>query len=261
MQLLRPFRNQLLLLLSLTLASCSLIKSGSGSSYQVIKSTRNEYSISNDIAPDSSIINTYLPYKGRLEAEMSKVIGHSALLLSKKSSDTLPESLLSNFFADAVTEQALKLDPNIDFAIPTTKGGLRVDFPKGDITTSHVFELMPFENELYVFTLKGEDVQRLLNFIAGTNGQPVSRLRMKIANKLPVDVWINGKPFDPNKSYSVLTTDYISGGGDHTVGFEKPISKTALGLKVRNALMNYVKETEAAGKIINSKTDGRITKI
>jgi 2',3'-cyclic-nucleotide 2'-phosphodiesterase (5'-nucleotidase family) len=195
-----------------------------------------------------------------MDAEMNRVIGHSAVLMSKKSSDTLPESLLSNFFADAVMQQALKLDPDINFAMPSTKGGLRVDLPKGDITMSHIFELMPFENQLIVFTLKGSDVQRLLDFIAASNGEPVAKLKMIISDNKSADVWINDKKFDVSKSYRVLTTDYISGGGDNTQGFENPVDKKSLGLKVRDALLNYVKESEAAGKIINSKLDGRITK-
>lgn len=242
----------LLLLLPL-LYACS-------SGYKLVKSGRTDYSINKEIAADSSVIKTYLPYKTKMDAEMNRVIGHSAVLMSKKSSDTLPESLLSNFFADAVMQQALKLDPDIDFAMPSTKGGLRVDLPKGDITVSHVFEVMPFENQLFVFTLKGSDVQRLLDFIAASNGEPVAQLKMVISDNKPDDVWINGKKFDVSKSYRVLTTDYISGGGDNTQGFENPVDKKVIGLKVRDALLNYVKETEAAGKVLKPKLDGRITK-
>src|SRR5687768_14322830 len=111
----------MLLVLSL-LYACS-------SGYKVVKSGRPDYSINKEIVADSAIIKTYLPYKVKMDAEMNRVISRSAMLMSKKSSDTLPESLLSNFFADAVARQALKLAPAIDFAMPSTKGGLRVDLP------------------------------------------------------------------------------------------------------------------------------------
>jgi 2',3'-cyclic-nucleotide 2'-phosphodiesterase (5'-nucleotidase family) len=249
----KNYAYYILIILAPLLAACS-------SGYKLVKSNRSEYALNQTVAADSSIIKTYTPYKLKMDAEMNRVIGHSAVLMSKKSSDTLAESLLSNFFADAVLQQALKSNPDIDFAMPSTKGGLRVDFPKGDITVSHVFELMPFENQLIVFTLKGSDVLRLLKFIASQNGEPVARLKMTIKDKKPVDVYINGIPFDPARTYRVLTTDYISGGGDNTRGFEQPLERKILGLKVRDALMNYVKEREAAGQIINSKLDGRITK-
>ncbi|HKG05783.1 MAG TPA: 5'-nucleotidase [Pedobacter sp.] len=228
------------------------------SGYQIKRSARTTYIINTELAADSVVIKSYTPYKVKIDAEMGRVIGSSVIVMSKKQSDTLPESPLSNFFADAIMQEARQIDGPIDFAMPSTKGGLRVDLPSGDITVSNIFELMPFENQLIVFTLKGEDVQRLLDFIAAAKGEPVSALKMTIKDKKPVNILVGGVPFDVNKTYRVLTTDYISGGGDGTKGFEKPLEKKVLGLKVRDALMNYVKAAGAAGKKIESKMDGRI---
>jgi 2',3'-cyclic-nucleotide 2'-phosphodiesterase (5'-nucleotidase family) len=240
----------------LTVLSFSACKS----KYQISQAQRTEYNINGSLPVDSTIIKTYNPYKVQIEAEMNQVIAHSNVLMSKAESDKNPESLLSNFFADAAFNEAKKIDSNIDFAIPTTKGGLRVDIPKGIVTMSNIFETMPFENELIVFTLSGTDTQDLLNFIASNNGEPVAGMKMKIVNKKPVDVLINGKPFDPSKSYRVLTTDYIAGGGDNFQSFKKPIDKKILGLKVRTALLNYVQSMEKQGITINPTLDGRITK-
>ncbi|WP_457289914.1 5'-nucleotidase C-terminal domain-containing protein [Pedobacter sp. UYP24] len=233
---------------------------GCASGYKLTKASRSEYNINNTLAVDSAIIKTYLPYKAQMEAEMSQIIGHSAVLMSKNENDKNPESLISNFFADASMQQALKLDPAIDFAMPSTKGGIRVDIPAGGITLSQIFETMPFENEFLVYTLSGKDVQGLLNFIAFNNGEPVAGLRMTIVNNKAENVYIAGKKFDPAKTYRVMTTDYIAGGGDKFEDFKQAIKKKSLGLKVRDALVNYVKEQEAQGKIINPKLDGRITK-
>lgn len=226
--------------------------------YQLLETKRTKYAVDQNLVVDSSIIHTYLPYKKELDREMNQVLGHTEVALIKKNDE--PESLLSNFFADAIRSQALKQDPTIDFAMPSTKGGIRVDLPKGEIKLSNLFELMPFENELIIFTLKGRDVQELLNFIAASNGQPVSGLRLKIVDKKPIDVLINGKSFNPMQNYRVLTSDYIAGGGDNAAGFKNPVEKKVLGIKVRDALINYVKENHAAGKTINPKLDGRITK-
>jgi 2',3'-cyclic-nucleotide 2'-phosphodiesterase (5'-nucleotidase family) len=237
-----------------------LIFSACKSNYHISQAKRTEYNINSSLQVDSSIIRTYNPYKLQMEAEMNQVIAHSNVLMSKVESDKNAESLLSNFFADATFLEAKKIDNNIDFAMPTTKGGLRVDIPKGVVTMSNIFETMPFENELIVFTLSGADTQDLLNSIALNNGEPVSGLRMKIVNKKPVDVMIKGKAFDPSKSYRILTTDYIAGGGDNYQSFKKPIDKKVLGLKVRTALINYVQSLEKEGKNINPTLDGRITK-
>ncbi|WP_345952803.1 5'-nucleotidase [Mucilaginibacter sp. PAMB04168] len=189
---------------------------------------------------------------------MNRVIGQSAQALTKSDD---PETLLGNFYADAVLAEAKKIEPNIDFAVPTTKGGLRNDLAQGNINLSTMFEMMPFENELVTLKLKGTDVEALLNFIAVTNGQPVSAIRLKIKDKQPVNVLVKGQPFDRMKTYIVLTSDYLANGGDNIAGFSTPLERKVLGLRVRDALINYVKLQTAAGKTVNAQLDGRVTKL
>jgi 2',3'-cyclic-nucleotide 2'-phosphodiesterase (5'-nucleotidase family) len=209
------------------------------------------------VAVDSAIVKAYLPYKQKMEAQMNGVIGRCAKELTKTGG---PETLLGNFFADAVMAESKKIEPAIDFALPTTKGGLRNNLPKGNIALSNIFELMPFENELVLLKLKGTDVEQLLNFIAVSGGQPVSNITLKIKDNTPYDILINGKPFDNTKTYLVLTSDYIASGGDNARGLASPLERKSLGLLVRNALVNYVKAQTTLGKPIDAYLDGRITK-
>lgn len=227
------------------------------SSYKVVKSSRSEYAITKDVPADSVVIRKYMPYKLKLDSQMNGVIGYSDVALTKKSEDG--ESLLGNFFSDAVLAEARKIDPRIDFTIPSTNGGLRNDLPYGAIKLSNVFELMPFENELLTFEIKGADVESLLDFIAHSGGQPVAGMTMKIVNRKAVDVMIGGKPFDPAKNYHVLTSDYLSGGGDGITSFKNPVSRKVLGLKIRDALIQYIEGKQAKGEKISSKSDRRIT--
>lgn len=245
------YRNLLFALAIISFSACS-------TKYGITKSNREDYNINSKVAVDSSIIKTYLPYKIQLDAEMNKVIGYTEVALTKQS--TLPESILGNFFADAVFNQAKKIESNIDFTVPTTKGGLRNDIAKGAITVANIFELMPFENELVLFTLKGEDVLSFINFVAKTNGQPIAGLKMNINNGKPENILINGKAFNVKQNYRVLTSDYIASGGDDAVGFSNPIAKRNLNLKIRDALLKEVTELQTEGKTINAKLDGRITK-
>lgn len=229
----------------------------------VVKSNRTDYNMNSSRAVDSTLIKTYLPYKVKMDQEMNTVIGHSDVLmekLDKKDDKPVAENLLRNFFSDAIFHEALKYDPTIDFAMPSTNGGIRVAIPKGDIKLSNIFEVMPFENEMMIFTLSPADVQNLLGFIAKTGGQPIAGLRMKIVNDKPTDVMINGKPLDPTKNYKVLTSDYVAEGGDNVQSFKNPIDKKIVGVRMRDALITYIKENQAAGKTINPKLDGRITK-
>ena len=244
------FRTALFILGSFFLCSCS-------SNYQFVKSNRAEYAVTKDVAADSSIIRTYQPYKLKLDSQMNEVLGYSENELTKKLVGG--ESSLGNFFSDAALFEARKTVPQIDFTMPSTNGGLRNDLPLGAITLSNVFELMPFENELIVFEINGTAVQLLLDYIARTGGQPVGGLTMKIKAGKPADVMINGQLFDHTKNYHVLTSDYIAGGGDGISSFKNPVSGKVLGLKIRDALIQYIKESKEEGKKISSKLDGRMT--
>jgi 2',3'-cyclic-nucleotide 2'-phosphodiesterase (5'-nucleotidase family) len=240
----------------LFLAACGMV---SCHTHQVlVKTSRTEYHIDSHLAEDSAVIKEYQPYKKQMDAQMNGVIGQCEQELTK--SYDLPETLLGNFFSDAVLTECKKIDPAIDFALATTKGGLRNNIAKGDIHLSNVFELMPFENETVLLTLKGADVQLMLQSIANAGGEPVAGIKMDIKNQKAVNVLINGQPFDPAKTYRVLTSDYIAGGGDHIGGLQNPAEKKVLGLKIRDALIAYIKEQAAAGKKINAQLDGRITK-
>lgn len=225
--------------------------------YRIVKSNRAEYAVTKDIAVDSAVIRSVQPYKLKLDSQMNAVLGYSDVALTK--TPTGGESLLGNFFSDAALYEARKIDPKIDFTMPSTNGGLRNDLPIGAITLSNVFELMPFENELISFEIKGEAVQNLLDFIARTGGQPVSGIKMRIANKKPAGVLISGEPFDITRNYRVLTSDYIAGGGDSITSFKDPIETKVLGLKIRDTLIMYIKEKQAAKEKITSKLDGRMT--
>lgn len=244
------FRVLSFLLGSFFLGSCS-------STYQVIQSNRGEYKVSEEVPADSAIIRTYQPYKLKLDSQMNEVLGYSENELTKELVNG--ESSLGNFLADASLFEARKIVPQVDFTMPSGNGGLRNDLPSGAIMLSNVFQLMPFENELVVFELKGSDVQTLLDYIAASGGQPVGDLTMKIKANKPVDVLIGGKPFDPSKSYSVLTSDYIAGGADGISSFKNPVSSKVLGLKIRDALIQYIKDSKNKGVKISSKLDGRIT--
>lgn len=239
------------------LIAAAILSGACSQHYNIVRSNRIDYPIGEAVQSDSAVLRKVMPYKLRLDSQMNAVIGHTAIALTKKSIGG--ESLLGNFFSDAALAESRKIHPKIDFAMPSTNGGLRNDLPKGPLKLSNVFELMPFENELLVFELSGQHVQSLLDFIAGTGGQPVAGISLKIKDRKAYDVLIGGKPFDSSRSYRILTSDYIAGGGDNMNSFKQPMSKTVVGLKVRDALIRYIQGAEAAGKEISAVLDRRIS--
>lgn len=234
----------------------SLLIAGCSPSYLVQKSERALVPINSSISSDTEMSTFIRPYKTALDEEMNRVIGFAAHALVKRS--PVFETTLGNFFADACLQQARLIIKDIDFALPTTTGGMRNDLPAGDLKMSSIFELMPFENELIVVELKATDVEELVQFILETGGQPISGIKISYKDKKTTDIRINGAKLDANKTYKLLTSDYILGGGDSVKGITNPINRTVLNLKVRDALLNYIKQETIAGNQIKSMLDGRV---
>ena len=194
------------------------------------------------------------PYKTQLDKEMNEIIGIAPVNMPVHA----PESLLSNFTADAFRQVASAyLKSPVDIAIVNLKG-LRTQIPAGEITVSKVFELMPFENELVLLWLKGSDLNDLLQFFASIGGEGVSGLKMGIKNGKAVDVRVGGKPVDPAKDYIIATNDYLAEGNDGMSQLAKNDKRIDTGMKIREMLIDYIKNETSKGHKIESKRDGRI---
>lgn len=209
-----------------------------------------------DIAQDEEVKELILPYKQQLDAKMNQVIGVCAKELTKK----LPESTLGNWASDAVLAQCNKQSKRpLDFAF-VNYGGLRIpSIPKGEITTGKIFELMPFDNAMVILETDGHVVQQLFQSIAKRGGWPVSKGVVCTISKNGElkSVLINGQPLDVNRKYRIGLSDYIANGGDKC-SFFKGIPMEETGLKLRDAFLQQVKDTQAKGAKINATIEGRI---
>ncbi len=206
-----------------------------------------------EVQPDSATLAFYNPYKLSLDSQMSRVIGHSAEELQKG----LPESKLGNFFADAVGATCIQQGIVYDIMFPTSNGGIRSSLPEGKITLGNVFELMPFENELVLLELNASQIRMLAQFIVDKGGQPIGGMRITAVEKKITDLSIGGEEIIESKKYKVVTSDYLSGGGDGIEAF-KGVERINLNLKVRDAIRMYIEEEAKQGRILNPQIDGRI---
>ncbi len=221
---------------------------------QLSKSEKALYPISAAQPKDPKILEYYLPYKIRLDSLMNEVIAVSDIAIVKGR----PEGPLNNLMADAMYEAGKSRNIVFDMAY-TNYGGLRVPLPKGNIALFNVFELMPFENLITTVKFSGADMQEFFDYIAAGGGDPISGATFKISNKKAVDIRIGGIPLDLNKSYTVLTSDYMANGGDGGAIFSRSAERKEFDIKLRDAVIQYLKVRTGAGKTINPTNDGRIT--
>lgn len=245
-------------LLLITLAFWLLTACSTG--YVVVETSHTNQVIAPlEVPLDSSVVAIYMPFKEKLEAEMNKVIGISEIDLVKGK----PESPLTNFLADLLRAEALILanmhsstaGVHISFL---NYGGIRTGLPKGEIMVGHIFELMPFENELVILQLSGKEIQSFLDLIASRGGDSVGGVRFRIADGKATDIVIDGSPFDSSESYWLATSDYVADGGDSYSMLQNHLTRINTGDKIRDVMIQYLTKNHASGEIIHPKTDRRI---
>lgn len=206
-----------------------------------------------DALSDSIADNAYIAYlasyKEAVEREMAVVIGYAADEMYVAS----PECPMLNWATEALWARAKKVYPNkVDMAV-MNMGGMRCEWHEGPITQGNVFELMPFDNQLVVLTLKGEDILALCQSFATYGAQGVAGLRMTAVDGQLADVTIGGKPIDVNALYTVATSDYLSGGTDHMEALKNHVDCWNSGLLVRDLYVQSVK-----ADTIRAILDGRM---
>lgn len=209
---------------------------------------------------DSNIIRLYLPYKNVLDKDMSRVISYSEQEMEKDK----PESLLTNFLADLLLDEAAKTDvakqekivPSVSFF---NYGGIRTSLPKGDITVGKVYELMPFENELVYVELSGKTMKEFLDYVARKGGDSIGGVRFKISDEKAVDIKIGGQDLDLDKNYWLVTNDYVAGGGDGLDVLKDRLKYVSTGLLIRNLIIRHLEEKQKNNEVLAVKLDGRIS--
>jgi 2',3'-cyclic-nucleotide 2'-phosphodiesterase (5'-nucleotidase family) len=189
---------------------------------------------------------------------------NQVLIVSESSAEKgNPEGKLGNITCDMIlkkandyaTQQNLKA---VYFCL-LNNGGLRAPLPKGPITKGKVFELMPFENELVVLTLTGKKTKQLFETVAKEKGMPIGGARIFVHDSAAPSIQIGAKDFDESKSYRVVTSDYLSAGGDKMFFFKAPEMVDTLHHKLRDAIIEYMVEENKIGHTLNPQLDGRIT--
>lgn len=180
------------------------------------------------VPADKAVAARVKELAGPIEELKSKVVGNSAAAIDgSRDSCRARECEMGNLVADAMLERVK--DQGIQIAIQNG-GGLRASIDGGEVTMGEVLTVLPFQNTLSTFQLKGADVLAALeNGVSkveeGAGRFPqVAGLRYiwtKAKNPgegriIKAEVNENGAfvPLDPDKVYGVVSNNYMRGGGD-----------------------------------------------
>ena len=216
-----------------------------------------------DQNPDEAAIKFLEPYKRVNDSIMGPIVGQVAHNMHSKR----PESDLSNLLADILVWAAKDYNEQPVLGI-YNMGGIRADFTKGNVTYGDVLDVAPFENKICFTTLTGEKMMDLFRQIARRGGEGVSKgveLVIKTNDKGEngelESVRLHGLEIDPQAEYRVATINYLLEGNDGMPALREGtnvVSPQEASNNTRFLIMNYFRDMQAKGIVVDAKVEGRI---
>ena len=209
-----------------------------------------------DTHPSAEAEAFIAPFRAGVDSLRAPYIGQSEMYMTSGR----PESLLSNWVADALVAAGLRMGYQPDLGICTI-GGLRAAMPTDTVRRGDILSISPFENFFTILKMKGSDVQALMQDIAAVHGEGVSssaRLVITKDGKLK-SATIAGKPIDPDATYVIATLDYLADGNDKLYSLKRSTERIVTEDPVREILMTHLRLLDQEGKKATAKIEGRIS--
>jgi 2',3'-cyclic-nucleotide 2'-phosphodiesterase (5'-nucleotidase family) len=228
--------------------------------YQVVGVERTRIIVDSryDQNPDQAAADFLAPYKRVNDSIMGPVVGQVAHNMHP----TRPESDLSNLVSDILIWAAKDYNEQPVLGI-YNMGGIRADLTKGNVTYGDVLDVAPFENKICFITLTGEKMMELFRQIAIRGGEGVSKgTELVITNDGQLlSAKLHGQEIDPKAEYRVATINYLIEGNDGMPALKDGtniVAPDAPSNNTRFLIMNYFRDMQAKGIVVDSKVEGRI---
>ena len=184
--------------------------------------TQENIVIGQEIEDKKEFVKLIAPYKEKLDDRMNQKISHTMIELNRMGDNSNLGALLSDYLLEGANDWAVKNKmPKVDAAILNI-GGIRNNISEGDILVRNIFEVMPFENEMVIVKMKGEDIQGIFDYYEKhQKNNPVAQLNIIVKDGKLEEGLINGERPQIGKTYYIATSDYLAMGGDSMYFFEK----------------------------------------
>ncbi len=248
-----------------------------------------------DIGADPAISAAAQEIMDRINGEYNVVFAQNLVELNgdKEPGNRTQETNLGDLITDAMVWTVMQDPASITVAPENVVaiangGGIRAWIHSGSVTKKAVNTVLPFGNTIAVVYVTGNQLLEALE--ASTFCTPISiggfpqtkgmditvdttKAYDKAAQTYPASTYygpksinrvtinsVNGKPFDPNATYAVITNDFVAAGGDTYYAFAQTTSQFDTGLALDQALMTYI--TDVLGGTIPTtyaEPQGRMT--
>ncbi|MDB5586762.1 MAG: multifunctional 2,3-cyclic-nucleotide 2-phosphodiesterase/5-nucleotidase/3-nucleotidase [Devosia sp.] len=238
----------------------------------VTKAEGAPFLIDASVKGDTDFATQLTALAGPIKEAMSVVIGSAtAAIDGSRETCRAQECAMGNLLADAILDRASGQGATIAFQ---NGGGVRASIDAGDITKGEVITVLPFSNTLATVQVSGADViEALENGVSDVeNGAgrfaQVAGLKYSFDLKKPsgervsdVQVLIGGDawgPIDEDATYTIVTNNYVRGGGDGYGTFADGDNAYDFGPPLEEVVADYIAKQ---GGSYTPYTDGRITEI
>ncbi len=233
----------------------------------------NEVTVYDYTKSDETVANAAKAIIDPIDDDYDQEFAESAVDLNgaKAPGNRTEETNLGDLITDAmmwaIKTKAPGVDMNNAVAI-TNGGGIRAAIAKGDITKKDVNTVLPFGNTLAVVYVKGSELLEALEvstyctpkslggfpqfagmevelntaceYDANDTTYPGSTyFGPKSINRITIKT-VNGKAFDKDATYAVITNDFLAAGGDTYYAFAAAQTQFDTGLPLDEILMEYI---------------------
>ncbi|SHK06480.1 5'-nucleotidase [Shimia gijangensis] len=206
---------------------------------------------------------------GPLEEIRQKVVASAAEpIVGDREVCRVQECAMGNLIADAMLDRVA--DQGVSIAIANS-GGIRASIDTGEVTMGEVLTVLPFQNTLSTFQVSGqtvidalengvsqvEEVKGRFPQVAGLKFSWSAEVAPNEGRVSDVMVMEGGAwgPIDPAKTYTLVSNNYVRGGGDGYKMFRSAENAYDYGPDLADVLAEYM----AKNAPYTSYTDGRIT--
>jgi 5'-nucleotidase/UDP-sugar diphosphatase len=238
----------------------------------VVKSAKGDpILIDSKIKPDEAVLARIKELGKPIEELKTKIIGKTdAPIDGSRESCRARECEMGDLVTDAMLDRVK--GQGVTIAI-TNGGGLRASIDAGDVSMGEAITVLPFQNTLSTFQIKGGDIVAALeNGVSqieegGGRFPQVAGLKFAFDRSKPVGSRISnvevkeGEAFvalDPARAYNVVSNNYMRNGGDgYSIFKTKAENAYDYGPGLETVLADYL----AAHNPYKPMTDGRITEI
>jgi 5'-nucleotidase/UDP-sugar diphosphatase len=237
---------------------------------KVIKAEGEPFLIDASVTANDDFKGQLQALLGPIEELTSEVIGSTTEKLEgSREICRVEECSMGNLLADAILDRVASQGATIAFQ---NGGGIRSSIDAGDITVGDVLTVLPFSNTLATVQISGADVIEALENgvsdiengagrfaqVAGlkytyTLAEPAGSRVSDVLVKGEGDTWV---PIDEDATYTIVTNNYVRGGGDGYETFASGENPYDFGPPLEEVVADYIAKL---GGEYTPYVDGRIT--